>query len=314
METNGSTEQIDRTGTVIDDRFAVERLIARGGFSAVYRARRVYDGETVAIKVLELGPDTEANAMERFTREAQFVRGLSSPNTIRIHETGQVGTEFLFTVMEYIKGRSLLSQLRRRGPLNGRQTAEVTVQLCNALMEVHEQGLLHRDLKPSNIMLFRDEDGHVRVKLLDFGVAKIVDPGTHDAIKLTAAGAFIGTPRYASPEQMRREPLSSASDVYAVGLIMWEMLTGEPAVPETDYSSCVRAHISPDEWRLPRDCGYPADMIRIVERSTAKDKDQRFQSCGALKRALQHYLSNRSVRSASDSGPQRTTRLNSDNG
>lgn len=297
---------------MIDGRFALERLIARGGFSAVYRARHVYDGATVAVKVLELTDTTEANTIERFTREAEFVRELKSPNTIRIFETGQVGTEFLYTVMEYIRGRSLLTQIHAKGSLNARQVAEVTVQLCDALMEVHEKGVLHRDLKPSNIMLFRAESGRVRVKLLDFGVAKMVDPpDDFSGLKLTAAGTFIGTPRYASPEQMRREPLTSASDVYSVGLIMWESLVGEPAVPEIDYSSCVKAHISRDEWTLPSDRGFPVEFARIVHKSLAKPIEERYQTCAHLKAALQHYLQDRMARRAAHSGPPAPTVVDS---
>lgn len=304
--------EIDRAGTVIDGRFAVERLIARGGFGAVYRARRVHDGETVAIKVLELEPDTAATAMERFTREAEFVQGLKSPNTIRIFETGQVGTDFLYSVMEFIAGRSLFRQIRKHGALNPRQVAEVTIQLCDSLNEVHAKGLLHRDLKPSNIMLFRADDGHVVVKVLDFGVAKMLDPPPeYSGLKLTAAGTFIGTPRYASPEQMRREPLTTASDVYAVGMIMWEALVGEPAIGEIEYSACVKAHLSREPWHLPRDRDFPRDMVRIIEKSLAKDVDQRYQSCVELKAALQEFLRNRSASAKAHSGPRADARLDS---
>lgn len=312
MESESTSHEVDRTGTVIEGRYAVERLIGRGGFSSVYRARRVFDGEIVAIKVLEMGPKIEANAMERFTREAEFVQGLSSPNTIRIFETGQEGTEFLYTVMEYIAGRSLYAQIHRKGALNARQVAEVTIQLCNSLAEVHEKGLLHRDLKPSNIMLFRADDGHVVAKVLDFGVAKMLEPQAGlNQIKLTAAGAFIGTPRYASPEQMRREPLTRASDVYAVGMIMWEALVGQPAIEQVDYSACVKAHISSDPWRLATDAGYPPDLAAIIEKSLAKPVDQRYSSCEELRSALEAFLEIRAVQRSTRSGPLRPAGLDS---
>ncbi len=307
-----SIEDIDRTGTIIDGRFAVDRLIARGGFSAVYRAQRLADDETVAVKVLELGPSTTATSMERFTREAEFIAELQSPNTVRIFETGQVGQEFLYSVMEYIAGRSLYAQLRKKGALNPRQVAEVTVQLCNALAEVHERGLLHRDLKPSNMMLFRDDNRRVVVKLLDFGVAKMLDPPpAYEGLKLTTARTFIGTPRYASPEQMRREPLTSASDVYAVGMIMWEALVGSPAIPQTDYSACLKAHINREPWQLPREPRFPHELVGIIEKSLAKPVHERYQSCVELEVALQKFLRNRSQERARRSGPHRTTQVES---
>lgn len=283
--------EVDRTGTVIDGRYAVERLLARGGFSAVYRARRVADAGIFAVKVLELA-GASATAIERFSREAEVLAELRSPHTVRIVETGQVGAELMFSVLEYIPGRSLHSQVQKHGPLNPRQIAEVTVQICASIGEAHEHGLLHRDLKPTNVMLFRSEEQRVMVKVLDFGIAKRLEaPGTPGSgPQLTAAGAFVGTPRYASPEQMRREPLTAASDIYAIGLIMWEALLGEPAVVASDYSGAVKAHISLTPWQLPDSRGLPPELVRIVEKTLAKSADQRYQSCGELTGALHHFL------------------------
>src|SRR5690606_12777766 len=121
-------------------------------------------------------------------------------------------------------------------------------QICDSLIEAHEAGFLHRDLKPSNVMLFRDDAGHVIVKVLDFGVAKLLEDGP-TGTKLTLQGTFVGTPRYASPEQLRREPLGETTDVYALGLIMWECLTGAPAVPGREYGEAVAHHLRADAWR-----------------------------------------------------------------
>ena len=134
------------------------------------------------------------------------------------------------------------------------------------------------------------------VKVLDFGIAKRLDDfAPASGPQLTAAGAFVGTPRYASPEQMRREPLTAASDIYAIGLMMWEGLVGEPAVAAGDYSGAVKAHISQSPWVLPRDRGIPADLVRIIEKSLAKSVDQRYQSCGELTAALHQFLQSRSA-------------------
>lgn len=280
---------IDRTGTVIDGKYAVERVLAYGGYSTVYRAERLADGVSVALKVLELLAEPQAMAIERFVREHEFVQQLTSPNTIRIFDTQQVGTEFLYSVMEYIPGRSLAYQIKRHGALNPRQVAEIASQLCNSLIEVHEHGMLHRDLKPSNIMLFRNDEGRVIVKLLDFGIAKMLAPGESDTV-MTQAGTFVGTPRYASPEQMRREALTPASDVYSLGLIMWEALTGGPTIASIDYSVCVEAHLNATPWILPDNPAYPLAFRRIIERALAKPVEARYQSCTDLQHALHRFI------------------------
>lgn len=285
-----SSEIRQRVGSVIEGRYEVERLIAKGGFSSVYRARRLEDDVAVGVKILELGADVQANWIERFTREAQVVSQLQSPNTVRILDWGQVGTEYLYTVMEYIAGRSLFRQIRKHGALNTRQVAEVTVQMCNSLEEAHAAGFLHRDLKPSNVMLFRDDTGRVVVKVLDFGVAKILDPGPEFDLQLTQEGTFVGTPRYAAPEQLRREPLTPACDVYGVGMIMWEALVGDPAVPDREYSACVSTHLSGEPWQLPDWVGCPTDFAAIVEKALAKPVHQRYQSCAELQVALRQWL------------------------
>ncbi len=288
-----SNEEGRLVGTVVDGRYRVERLIAVGGFSEVYRGVDTKTNTPIALKVLHIDQEVEANWLERFTREAQVVSRLESPNTVRILGWGQIGSEFLYTVMEYIAGRSLFRQIRRHGAMTPRQVAEVATQVCDSLIEAHEAGFLHRDLKPSNIMLFRNDDGKVIVKVLDFGVVKILDPGPEFELQLTQQGTFVGTPRYASPEQLRREPLTAAADVYGVGMIMWEALVGDPAIADPEYSACVKAHLRRDPWRIPEWVDSPPEFSAIVEKSLAKRVNRRYQSCTELKAALDGWLESR---------------------
>lgn len=286
-----------RVGSVVDGRYRIEKLIAEGGFSSVYRAIRLDDHADIALKVLFLNAYTERLLVERFQREAELVSRLTSPNTVRIHHWGSAedpdAGAFLFTAMEYIGGRSLRRQIKKHGALTVRQVAEVAVQLCDSLIEAHEAGFLHRDLKPSNVMLYRDDEGHVVAKLLDFGVAKIMEPDGQFQGLVTHQGMFVGTPRYASPEQLRREPLSTASDVYGLGMVMWEAMMGQAAVPDSGYAEAVKHHLLKTPWKVPDWVDCPPEFAAIVEKTLAKDPDQRYESCVELKAVLQRWLVSR---------------------
>lgn len=299
-----------RAGTIIEGKFRIDKLVAHGGFTDVYLATRLADDERVAVKVLELDDDVAANTMERFSREAKFISELTSRHTIRVFEWGQVGTEFLYTVMEYIPGRSLHDHVVRHGALNPRQVAQLGVQVCDSLIEVHERGLIHRDIKPSNVMLFRDDGGDVIAKVLDFGIAKIVRPEGEFSLPITRKTGFVGTPRYAAPEQLRRESLTPAADVYGVGMTLWEALVGDAAVEDTSFSAAMKSHTSADEWSLPDWLDCPPEFGAIVQKSLAKTTDERYQSCVDLKEALQGFLDNSAARSAVRDGPSRTLTAN----
>ncbi len=281
--------QRTRAGERIGDTYTVDKLIARGGFSSVYRGTRLVDGREVAIKILELDSKVEATWVERFAREARLINQLKHPSTIRILDFGQ-GDRFLYLVMEYIKGRSLSRQIKKFGSLSAIDTAKVTQQILESLEEAHSLGILHRDLKPSNIMLGRDQDGEIYVKVLDFGVAKILDPSPDVDIALTQVGAFVGTPRYASPEQMRRETLSVSSDIYGVGMVMWECLVGDPAVPGVDYQSAVAGHLSSTPWRLPSSIECPPRLAAILHRSLEKSPNGRYQSAESMRSDVEAFI------------------------
>jgi len=207
-------------GSLVAGKYRVEKILARGGFSTVYRGIQEGIDRTVALKILPLDQNIEATWLERFTREAKLISQLDHPNTITIYDYGQQGDAFLYIVMEYVRGRSLSRQIRKHGPLEPVRVAQIAIQICGSLEQAHGAGILHRDLKPSNIMLTRNHHGHELAKVLDFGVAKVLEPDAAD-LKLTQQGTFIGTPRYASPEAIRRQALDQRADVYGVGMVMW---------------------------------------------------------------------------------------------
>lgn len=278
MNDSMTSKEKDVLGVVIADKYRVDKMIARGGFSAVYRGTQMGMGRPVAIKILDLGDEIEATWMERFGREARLVSQLRHPNTITIFDFGKHEDDFLYIVMEYINGRSLSRQIKKHGALDPHDVAFIAGEILKSLDEAHSGGILHRDLKPSNIMIARDHNGIRVVKVLDFGVAKILEPSEVD-IQLTAQGAFVGTPRYASPEQLRREEATVASDIYGVGMVMWEALVGDPPVPSTDFSSCVEYHLGPQPWQLPDSVDCPPGLAHILYTALQKDASERYANC-----------------------------------
>lgn len=276
------TEQEKKSlGVVIAEKYRVDKLIARGGFSSVYRGTQMGMGRPVAIKILALDQDVEATWLERFGREARLVSQLRHPNTITIFDFGKHEDEFLYIVMEYINGRSLSRQVRKYGSLSPQDVTFVATEILKSLDEAHARGILHRDLKPSNIMIARDHNDQLIVKVLDFGVAKIMEADETE-ISLTAQGAFVGTPRYASPEQMRREEATPRSDIYGVGMIMWEALVGDPPVPDTEFSTAVEYHLGPQPWKLPPEVACPPALAHVLYRALEKDPRNRYANCSEM--------------------------------
>ena len=279
-------------GTIVAGRYRIDKAIARGGCSIVYRGTHIEMGRIVALKIMSAGNGELDRAWtQRFQREARLASQLRHPNTIIIYDYGH-DQGLWFIAMEWVEGASLRNVIKDTGPIDAKRTARLTIQMLKSLTEAHRQHILHRDLKPSNIMLTTDMDGLEVVKVLDFGLAK-VDPaewqGQAAQLKLTREGDFVGTPRYASPEQLRGHELTRASDIYGVGQVMWEMLTGKPAVPEIDYATCVEYHLGPRPWSLPPGM-FPPGLATIVERALLKDPDRRFQSCEEMSRYLEQWL------------------------
>lgn len=279
-------------GTIIAGRYRVDKAIARGGCSIVYRGTHLEMGRSVALKLMtSVDGQTDRAWVERFKREARLASQLHHPNTITIYDYG-ASSGVLFITMEWVEGDSLRNVIRAHGAMAPKRVAHLTTHLLMSLAEAHLLHILHRDLKPSNIMLTQDVNGLEMIKVLDFGLAKANPPGytNPEALKLTKDGDFVGTPRYAAPEQLRGKELTKASDIYGVGMVMWEMLTGKPAVPDVDFGTCVLHHLGPNPWLLPPELRCPPALAKIVERALLKDSMQRYQSCEEMLAELRALL------------------------
>lgn len=271
-------------------RYQVQALLGEGGMGAVYRA---YDREldrTVALKLIrpELGSDPAMS--QRFRQELLLASKISHKNVLRIHDLGEAnGTKFIS--MAYVEGEDLHQLLRREGRLPTDRAVAVTRQLCAALEAAHTEGVVHRDLKPQNILL--DKAGQVYVS--DFGLAKSLEP---DATQMTMSGQFLGTPRYMSPEQAMAGPVDHRSDLYSLGLILYEMVTGEiPFKADTTLQTMyLRVHEKPKD---PRQFNpdLPEYLVQIMLRCLETDPAQRYQSAREILDDLESAQPSRPARS-----------------
>ena len=258
------------------DRYVVEELVASGGMGDVYRGHDRVLRRRVAIKRLR-GPVTDDAARERFAREALALAGFSHPNAVAVYDTLSDAAGPLI-VMEYVEGRTLRAVLRAEGRLDVVQATAIGTQLLDVLGAAHAHGIVHRDVKPGNVLV--TDDGHV--KLADFGIATM-----HDAADLTQTGDVVGTPRYLSPEQAVGRRATPQSDLYTVGVLLYEMACGRAPFEGDTPVATMAAHRSAPVPALAERCpGVPAWYVAVVERALAKDPAQRYPDAAAMRAAL----------------------------
>ena len=214
------------SGQVLDSQYQVQRKLGEGGMSYVYLAREVATGREVAIKVLSPKLATDKSSVERLRREAGLAMRLDHPNVCRILRLGESEDGLIYLVMPFLKGELLSDREVRGGPMAIGPGVEVLRQVCAGLHHAHELQIVHRDLKPENIMLVPEGSGHERAVVMDFGLAK-ERRAEGQLAKLTATGIILGTPEFMSPEQIRGKQLDARSDIYALGIVAFEMFTGK---------------------------------------------------------------------------------------
>ncbi|MFO0748731.1 MAG: protein kinase [Myxococcota bacterium] len=228
-------------GTVIDNRYTIKRLLGKGGMGSVYTARQHSMDRDVAIKIMHHRADGNQAAVQRFFWEVRAARRLQSPHTITVFDFGQTERGSLYLAMELLKGTTLGHRLSVDGKMPVAWAMRVAVQICRSLEEAHSAGIIHRDLKPENIFLCQRGAHRDFVKVLDFGVAKFLDPDGH--MPLTQTGTVFGTPRYMSPEQANSERVDPRSDLYSLGILIYEMLTGKVPFAEDNPLEILYKHV-----------------------------------------------------------------------
>lgn len=275
-------------GTVLADRYELAEKIGQGGFGAVWRATQMNMDREVAVKVLPPQFMTLEDVVERFKREARLASRLRHPNTITLHDYGQQN-DLLYIVMELLTGEDLADVLKEHGKLPADRIIHIARQVLKSLAEAHEQNIVHRDLKPENIFLSVVGEDRDFVKVLDFGIAKLLHPeGSTEkpARRLTMSGSTVGTPTYMSPEQAAGEDVNHLTDLYALGVIMYETYNGRPPFYSKDPVKIMRAHLF-DVVPPLRDPSLRGTLLdRVIQKALQKDPRDRFQSASDMLLAL----------------------------
>ncbi len=275
---------------VINNRYQLESRLGRGGMAEVWLAHDLLLDRDVAIKILFPEHAIDPNFVERFRREAQAVAGLNHPNIVNVYDWGQSGNTY-FMAMEHVQGRTLAEVLRRQGKINQRGVATVGAAIADALSYAHRNNVVHRDIKPANILV--GDDGSIKV--VDFGIARALD-AAHDS-GLTQDGAVVGTATYFSPEQARGESLDLRSDIYSLGVVLYELLAGQP--PFSGETALATAYKQVNENPAPLQRFVPdieVDLNAVVAKCMTKVASQRYDSAAELRDDLRRFVDGKPTR------------------
>ena len=269
---------------VINERYEISRRIGRGGMADVFLARDLLLDRDVAVKVLFPEHAVDPNFVERFRREAQSVAGLNHPNIVGVYDWGQTGNTY-FMAMEFVKGRTLSEALRRQGRMTSVSAAGVGAAIANALAYAHRNNVVHRDIKPANILL--GEDG--AIKVVDFGIARALDAGHEGG--LTQDGAVMGTATYFSPEQAKGEGLDLRSDLYSLGVVLYELVAGKPPFAGDSALATAYKQVNEAAPRL-RDlvADVPLALEAIIAKCLTKNADMRYNNAEQLRDDLRRFM------------------------
>ena len=277
-------------GRLINDRFKIAALIARGGMGKVYRAEQAPLGRVCAIKVLNpnYAGEHDPEFHKRFFLEASIASKLTHPNTVTIFDYGRTDDDIYYMAMEYLEGHTLHRAIREAGSFPEERGAHIARQICRALREAHSLGVIHRDLKPANIFLVEHGDETDFVKVLDFGLVKDVSEGK-PAEELTQTGLFMGSPKYMAPEQIRGDKVDARTDIYSLGIIMYEMMTGKVPFDRPNSVNILMAHVNeepPPLRTMNPSCNPSGAFEETIMRCMAKDPDARYRSMDEVLAAL----------------------------
>jgi serine/threonine protein kinase len=274
-------------GQTLAGKYRIEERISEGGMGTVYRATHVLMEKAVAIKVLHPSLAADDKIVARFTREAKAASRISNPHALNVTDFGESENGIVFLVMEYLRGKTLKEVIRGEGPMPLERVVEVTRQICGALDAAHAEGVVHRDLKSDNIMLEEVAGGNDWAKVLDFGIAKILETEGPDP-ELTAPNLIIGTPQYMSPEQCSQASgIDARSDIYSLGIILYEMLVGHVPFTGESATAIMLKHLQePPPSVLDERKDLPPSVGQVIARALSKLPEERHESAGELAEAL----------------------------
>jgi serine/threonine protein kinase len=278
-------EETSLSGSIIAESYVVLEPIGRGGMGRVYEVEHARTGRRLAMKVLAPKMAKSRDVVRRFLREGTAISKLHCTNTVQVFDFG-FSDGLAYIVMELVRGATLSKLLREDGPMQPARAMKLVLDVCAALREAHEKGIVHRDIKPDNVMIVRDANGTETAKVFDFGLAKVFFADGIDLV--SSAGTVMGTPQYMSPEQIRGGSVDARSDVYSVGLLLYRMITGHRPF-SGNMSAVLSCHLTRTparpEKRAP-EAGISDELSDLIMMALAKDPTDRFQSVEALANAL----------------------------
>jgi serine/threonine protein kinase len=280
-------EPRDRIGSIIDSRYRIDRLIGRGAMAEVFRATQLDDdgapGRAVAVKIMAQQVSTNPNARERFAREARVQAMIQHRNVASLLGSGFTAEREAYLVLELLRGRSLRSVIKAEGLLAPRRAASYMWQALQGLAAVHAAGVLHRDLKPANIMLEPVSGGGDRITLIDFGFASL-----DGSAKLTQQGTVVGSLTYMAPERLRGETPDERADLYSLGIVLFELLTGAPPYAAEDDLDLIDLHLNGPMPRLyDPSAGITLPLVEVVRTALGKQAADRYGSALEMAHALE---------------------------
>ncbi len=299
-----------RIGSVLAGKYRIERLIGRGGMGSVYEAENTALGKRVALKFLLLSADSDATSLARFHREARAMSTVQSAHVVQIFDWGQDDSGQPFLVMELLDGKDLAHFIKQQGALPVRDVVRYGVEALRGLKRVHGAGIVHRDLKPENLLLVTGDDELLHVKIVDFGLSKLMDPGEADtafeqSARLTQQGTIVGTPLYMSPEQVEGvQLLDHRTDIWSMGVILYEALAGRPPFSDRSYARLVMAICGREPTDLRElNPEVPPKLAAAIHQALDRNREERFPDAGQFVTALMSSVLPKMPANGSMSGP-----------
>lgn len=277
-------------GTLFCDRFQITEVLGGGGMGMVYRATHLMMQRSVAIKILHTKMIGNADALKRFKVEAHAASNFSHPNILNVHDFGVSNQGQPYMVMDFLEGINLTTLLDAEKQIPVSRAINMFLQMSSALAHAHSKDIIHRDVKPSNIMLVEFEGRREFVKLVDFGIAKVLNPSTPEAENLTRTGEVFGSPLYMSPEQCQGKKLDARADIYSLGAVMYRVVSGKPIFESTDPLETMFRQVSEMPAGFAKVCPelqIPPRLEAVIFKCLAKDREHRYQSMNELKDELE---------------------------
>jgi tRNA A-37 threonylcarbamoyl transferase component Bud32 len=278
-------------GKTIDSKYLVQSVLGEGGMAIVYRAHHLQMERIVVIKVMQGWLTSNKTSVERFEREGKLTAKLNHPNIVAVYDVGSIDGREPYIVMEYIKGEALADRIHNGGPLDYDTTANIIIQICRGLEEAHSSGIIHRDLKPDNVLLQTKSDRPDWVKIVDFGISNMVQ----GAKRLTKTGRMVGTPEYIAPEQLKDKPIDIRTDLYAVGIMIFEMLTGRVPFDGESAESILMKHLleePPPMVTIRPELVGDNPFEAVVAKLLKKSPDERYQTAEELRHVMENLRKN----------------------